>query len=120
MFTKITRKPEHLHLSGEEMVDVTCEKLRELHEKMLPLKEELRKLDEEVNYWWRLKKQESLKLANIKKIPFGISGRPKSHSLKKLVLGVGLTEFLANLTVEQKVVILRKLNPPETWEIEEV
>lgn len=102
------KTPEELKgKSPEEMIQVCSEKLRDIYHEAKPLQDQLNKLDADLLFWWKLKRQEILKLIKIKVIPPKVSGRERETKWKPK--SINISSFIGSLSDTQREDLLQKL-----------
>jgi hypothetical protein len=100
------KTPEELKgKTPEEMVHICSGKLRDIYQEAKPLQDKLKKLDGELLFWWKLKRQELFKLIPVKKIPPKFSGRNTAWKPKP----VDISTFISSLSPDQVEALLQKL-----------
>jgi len=95
MWIEVKPPAEMAGLTGDEIIEMSFEKLKELSKKIRILEDELKPLNHEFLFWWKLKKQELIKKATPKKIPEGVSGRDREvvYKLKQIDIETMITQL---------------------------
>jgi hypothetical protein len=107
MWIEVHPPAEMAGLTGDEIISMSIEKLKELSKKIRVLEEQLAPLNQEFLFWWKLKKQELLKKTPIQKIPEGVSARDREVSWK--LKQVDIESFVSQMTDESRMALLSKL-----------
>jgi hypothetical protein len=107
MWFKVSTPEDLKGKSPEEMIQVCSERLREIYQQSKPLQDQLKELDKELLFWWKLKRQEILKLIQVKRIPPKVSGRIRETIWK--AKPVDLSKFLSSLSQSQRDGLIREL-----------
>ncbi len=107
MWIEVQPPVEMTGLSPDEIVEMSIEKLKELHKKIRVLEEQLAPLNREFLFWWKLKKQELLKKTPITKIPEGVSARDREVSWR--LKQVDIESFVSQMSDESRMALLAKL-----------
>jgi hypothetical protein len=107
MWIKVEPPDELKGLSSDEIVNMSIEKMKELYKKIKGLEDLLYPLNKEFLFWWKLKKQELLKITPIKKIPEGVSGKDKEVSWR--LKQVDIESFVSQMSDESRMALLEKL-----------
>jgi hypothetical protein len=107
MWIEVQPPDEMKGLSGDEIVEMAMDKLKNLHKKIREIEDVLRPLNEEFLFWWKLKKQELMKKAQPKKIDEGVSGRDRDVFYKLKTLDI--ESFVSKMSDENRMALLEKL-----------
>ena len=104
MWIEVQPPAEMAGLSPDEIVEMSIEKLKELHKKIRVLEEQLAPLNKEFLFWWKLKKQELLKKTPVKKIPEGVSGKDRLVEWK--LKQIDIETFVSQMSDENRMALL--------------
>ncbi len=105
MWIKVERPDSLRDTEAQQVVDACCEKLKDLYKESKPLRDKIEAIDREMIYWWKLKKQELLKITPIKEIPPFQSGRVREWRATP----VDLVSLIAKMSDAQRNELLLKL-----------
>jgi predicted translin family RNA/ssDNA-binding protein len=104
-----TYPAEVASLSREEIVEVASRKLQDLHKEISMLEEKLKPLNQDLVFWWKVKKKACLELAEVKKVPYGVSGREVEWQAK----AVSLEDWIEGASPAQVSELIAKLQMAE-------
>lgn len=111
MWIEVKPPAEMQGLSGDEIVEMSLEKLKELNKKIRILEDQLKPLNQEFLFWWKLKKQELLKKFPVNKVPEGVSGKDRNTEWR--LKQIDVETLVSQLSDERRASLLDILQKQE-------